>query len=53
MGTPVSDDDIENAASLAADASQPVGDHRGSEDYKRAVVKTLTARAIQAAKERA
>lgn len=53
VGTPVSDDDIENAASLAADASQPVGDHRGSEDYKRAVVKTLTARAIQAAKERA
>jgi len=53
IGTPVSNNDIENAATLAADASKPVGDHRGSEDYKRAVVKTLTARAIQTAKERA
>ena len=49
----MSNNDIENAATLAADASKPVGDHRGSEDYKRAVVKTLTARAIQTAKERA
>ncbi len=53
VGTSVSSEDIEKAAELAATASQPVGDHRGSEEYKRAVVKTLTARAIQTAKDRA
>ncbi len=53
IGTSVSSDDIDKAAGLAAAASQPVGDHRGSEEYKRAVVKTLTARAIQTAKDRA
>ena len=42
IGTSVSSDDIDKAAELAASASQPVGDHRGSEEYKRAVVKTLT-----------
>ena len=49
----VSDDDINKAAELAAAASQPVGDHRGSEEYKRAIVKTLACRAIQTAKDRA
>ena len=53
IGTSVSSDDIDKAAGLAAAASEPVGDHRGSEEYKRAVVKTLTARAIQTAKDRA
>ena len=53
VGTSVSNDDIDKAAELAASASQPVGDHRGSEEYKRSVVKTLTARAIQTAKDRA
>lgn len=51
--TSVSSGDIDQAAELAAAASQPVADHRGSEEYKRAVVKTLTARAIQSAKDRA
>ena len=46
-------DGLAKKAGLAAAASQPVGDHRGSEEYKRAVVKTMTARAIQTAKDRA
>ena len=53
IGTSVSSDDIDKAAELAAAASQPVGEHRGSEEYKRAVVKVLTARAVQTAKDRA
>ncbi len=53
VGTSVSLEDADKAGELAAAASQPVGDHRGSEDYKRAVVKTLTSRAIMKAKERA
>jgi len=53
VGTTVSQEDADKAAELAAAASQPVGDHRGSEDYKRAMVKTLTARAVMQAKERA
>ena len=53
IGTSVSSDDIDKAAELAAAASQPVGDHRGSEEYKRAVVKVLTARAVQTTKDRA
>ena len=53
VGTSVSSDDIDKASELAAAVAQPVGDHRGSEEYKRAVVKILTARAIQTAKGRA
>jgi len=53
IGTSVSSDDIDKAAELASAAAQPVGDHRGSEEYKRAVVKVLTARAVQTAKDRA
>jgi len=53
VGTAVTDEDADKAGQLAADASQPVGDHRGSEEYKRAVVKVLTSRAIMQAKERA
>ena len=53
VGTSVSQEDADKAGELAAAASQPVGDHRGSEEYKRAVVKVLTSRAIMQAKERA
>ena len=53
VGTSVSKEDADRAGELAAEASQPVGDHRGSEEYKRSVVKTLTSRAIMQAKERA
>ena len=44
---------IKAAAQLAADAAQPNGDQRGSEDYKRALIKTLTVRAVRKAVERA
>ena len=44
---------IKAAAKLAADAAQPNGDPRGSEEYKRALIKTLTVRAVRKAVERA
>ena len=53
VGSSISKEDADKAGELAAEASQPVGDHRGSEEYKRAVVKVLTSRAIMQAKERA
>jgi carbon-monoxide dehydrogenase medium subunit len=42
-----------DAARLAADATDPVDDMRGPADYKRAVTRTLTARALRTAAERA
>ena len=53
IGSDVADDIIDEASAIAAKASQPVGDHRGSEEYKRGVVNTLTGRAIRKAKSRA
>ena len=47
------DGHISQVAQLAADASQPIGDYRGSEDYKRSLVKTLVSRAIHLALTRA
>jgi carbon-monoxide dehydrogenase medium subunit len=44
---------IPHAAQLAADVAEPAGDQRGSEAYKLAMVKTLTARALRKAFERA
>jgi len=44
---------IEHAAELAAAASQPEADLRGSVDYKRDMVRVLTIRALTAALERA
>jgi carbon-monoxide dehydrogenase medium subunit len=41
------------AAHLASEAAEPNDDHRGSEEYKRALVKTLTVRALRKALERA
>ena len=53
IGKPLNDDNIHMAAQLASEAAEPAGDHRGSEEYKRALVKTLTARALRTAVERA
>lgn len=53
VGTSITQEDAEKAGELAAAASHPVGDHRGSEEYKRAVVKVITTRAILKAKSRA
>ena len=53
IGTDVNDDVIREAGESASKASQPIGDHRGSEQYKRSVVNALTKRAIRKAKMRA
>jgi carbon-monoxide dehydrogenase medium subunit len=52
-GKAASDDNIKQAAKLAAEAAQPIADVRGSEDYKRSLVKTYTVRALRLAVERA
>ena len=52
-GKDSSDENIRHAAQLAADASAPIADVRGSENYKRSLVKTYTVRALRIAVERA
>ncbi|GAB4577935.1 MAG: xanthine dehydrogenase family protein subunit M [Anaerolineales bacterium] len=52
-GKAPTDDNIRHAAQLAADAAEPNADHRGSEAYKRSLVKTYTIRALRKALERA
>ena len=44
---------IKRAAELAAEASEPAADLRGSVEYKKDLVRVLTARALRAAVERA
>lgn len=44
---------IKQASEMAAGESQPVDDIRGSEDYKRDLVRVLTARALKQALQRA
>ena len=53
VGKALDDAAIKAAAQAAAEAAEPTSDNRGSEDYKRSLVKTLTTRALKAAKERA
>ncbi len=45
-GQPLSAERIEQAAALAAEASQPKTDHRGSAEYKRHMVHTFVARIL-------
>ena len=52
-GRAATDDNIRQAAQLAADAAQPIADVRGSEEYKRSLVKTYTVRALRLAVQRA
>jgi carbon-monoxide dehydrogenase medium subunit len=52
-GKAASDDNIRQAAVLAVEAAQPIADARGSEEYKRSLVKTYTVRALRQAIERA
>jgi carbon-monoxide dehydrogenase medium subunit len=52
-GKASSDDNIRQAATLAAEAAQPIADARGSEEYKRSLVKTYTVRALRLAVQRA
>jgi carbon-monoxide dehydrogenase medium subunit len=53
IGEALTDDVIKAAAQLAADTAEPQADYRGSEAYKRSLVKTLTVRAVRKAMERA
>jgi carbon-monoxide dehydrogenase medium subunit len=46
VGTSLSDADIAAAAELAAAASRPRSDHRGSESYKRHIVSTFVSRIL-------
>jgi carbon-monoxide dehydrogenase medium subunit len=48
-----SDENFRGAAKLAAEAAQPIADMRGSEEYKRSLVKTYTVRALRLAVQRA
>jgi carbon-monoxide dehydrogenase medium subunit len=52
-GKAATDENFREAAKLAAKASQPVADARGSEDYKRSLVRTYTVRALRLAVQRA
>jgi aerobic carbon-monoxide dehydrogenase medium subunit len=53
VGKPVTEDAIREAARLAGDAADPATDLRGPAEYKRAMVRTLTARALRQAFQRA
>lgn len=53
VGTKVDDAAIETAAQYASEDCNPSSDLRGSEDYKRRVVKAITKRMIMKALERA
>jgi carbon-monoxide dehydrogenase medium subunit len=44
---------LARAGQRAAGAARPVGDHRGSAEYRREMVEVMAARAIDAAWERA
>src|SRR5260370_29485065 len=52
-GKQLDDASIHHAAELAAAAAQPVSDTRGPAAYKRAMVRTLTVRALRKALTRA
>jgi carbon-monoxide dehydrogenase medium subunit len=52
-GSALDDDAIKKAAALASEAAEPIEDHRGSEEYKRHLVRTLSSRALKKARERA
>jgi carbon-monoxide dehydrogenase medium subunit len=53
LGKKLDDASIQQAAELAASESQPMDDVRGSADYKRDLVRVLTARALTTALNRA
>jgi carbon-monoxide dehydrogenase medium subunit len=53
VGKPPAPDNLNEAARLAMEASDPVEDDRGPVDYKRAMVRELTKRALNRALARA
>ena len=52
-GKPLNEQNIAEAAKMAAEDCDPAPDLRGDEEYKRAMVKTLTMRALKDAAEKA
>jgi carbon-monoxide dehydrogenase medium subunit len=52
-GKKLDDVAVREAANLAAEAAEPIEDYRGSEDYKRHLVRTLASRGLRKAHERA
>jgi carbon-monoxide dehydrogenase medium subunit len=52
-GKSLDESTIKEAAELAASESQPIDDIRGPAEYKRDLVRVLTARALKRAIERA
>lgn len=53
VGKQPTEENLREAARLAASAAQPMADLRGPESYKRAVTQTLAGRALRAAAQRA
>jgi carbon-monoxide dehydrogenase medium subunit len=53
LGSPASEESFAAAADAAAGQSAPVSDSHGPADYKRAMVREMTLRALRAAHERA
>ena len=53
IGKILNADTIREAAGLASQECSPIGDLRGSEEYKRAIIKTLVRRAADAAYKKA
>ncbi|MFQ5682247.1 MAG: FAD binding domain-containing protein [Candidatus Binatia bacterium] len=53
QGKKIDDVAIKRAGQLASEASQPIEDRRGSEEYKKNVVRVLTVRALNRALDRA
>lgn len=53
VGKRLDEESMREAARLAAEAAQPTADLRGPVEYKRAMVRTLTVRALRVAGERA
>jgi carbon-monoxide dehydrogenase medium subunit len=53
VGGPLTEDVIDHAAGLAAQAARPKGDHRGSADFKRHMVRVFVRRILAQTTERA
>jgi carbon-monoxide dehydrogenase medium subunit len=53
VGQSLTEDTVERAATLAAEASRPKTDHRGSAEFKRHMVHTFVVRALAQSVERA
>jgi carbon-monoxide dehydrogenase medium subunit len=53
QGKKPDENNIKEASKLAASEAEPLADFRGSEDYKKDLVRVLTARALRSAVQRA